>query len=191
MIGIAWTAKELIETLAKCKGISFAKVVRNAARDVARTAYASAPIADSSEPKYAYIKHADGTGHYIRLASVSASDRNRLLGMSVNKRGKLRRNSKMKSYAVRIKRGYAKSVWVQALADLGVQRGRAGAYARTRSSAEFYERDLRPEAKITQLMAYDAPYRQGTEVALIEQGFRVAASNLLKSASREVKRCFA
>ena len=95
-------ASSMVEALARLKGISVQKVVRNASRDFAQAALKATPTAKISKSQYYIWWDRKGNKHFLHENQV----------------GKRKRGSKLRK--VRIHKGWSKASWLGVFRALGI-----------------------------------------------------------------------
>lgn len=164
--------KSLMEALARLKGISVSKVVRNASRDFAQAALKATPVAVKSKSEYYYYYDKQGQRKYLHESQLAG--RKRLTGLR----------------KVRIAKGWSKSSWLGIFRALGMsmkdrpnrlpQKVEHISYAVSRGN------DTQSTTTMTDYIHFDR-FGQGQDQhtdSIASAGFKLAAQRMTKEVNR-------
>lgn len=171
--------RHLMSAIASLKEVPLWKVIRNASRDYVQGAYKATPSAQISKSQYYRAEH-NGKKWYIHESQLHG-------GRVRNKQGKTQLRK------VRVRKGWSKSTWIGAMRELGMtakNRPRRLPAIVEAKSTTTQQGGNTPRVVISDEFHIDRFGRSTTIPAynqIAGEGFRLAASRLVKEWEREIK----
>lgn len=164
---------QLIDMLAKLRGVTTDKVVRNASRDFVQATYKETPLAQKSKSEYYTFVGKDGNRRYLHESQVT-----------VKRKSKLRK--------VRIRRGWSRASWIGIMRGLGMStksRPRAlPSKVETISNVIVTGTPERTKATMTDHIRFNRWGRSQDHLTehICQEGFKLAAERMTKAFRKSV-----
>lgn len=161
----------MIKMLSSIRGIPLAKVLRNAAKDVAQGAYRATPMAKITRSPVYFLKNPrTGSPRWVNRVSYG-------------KDGPLRPHPKWR----KVSKGFAKASWVAIMRNLGMGTGSSSRYPSAQKEgavvASASDKEPHPFVRMIDALSYLGKLDQTNGIA--QAGIRLAESRLMKALTAE------
>lgn len=177
---------DLVNALARLKGIPVRKVLHNAAKDFAQQAYVNTPVANEPKHRYYRVKTSAGVWQYIPDYEIYA--------LHLSKRKRLAR----KIYKVPFKKGWSRAAWIGVFRSLGMPPKGSTSNLSSEVATQGYtvERGMSdaPEIEIADSIHFDRFGRNPGDTRrsdrIVQAGFNLAAQRIAKGVDQAMKKAW-
>ena len=161
----------MIRSLSAIRGLPLGKVIRNAARDMTKGMFYATPVAKITKSPLYWLKNPrTGSPRWVNRTTYG-------------KNGPPRPHPKWR----KVSKGYAKSSWITALRNLGVNQGSEKSYpsAQKESFAEANASDTVTNPYVRMVDALSYLKKLDDRSNMVQSGIRRAETNILKALTME------